>query len=175
MIHKTKEGVLGIVFSKDRTQVLLTKRRDLSIWALPGGGIEPNESIEQAAIREMAEETGYHVKPTRKIAQYLLKGYTIHHYIHFYEFHILSGNPTLSNETQEIKFFPLCALPSKLSPLHSEWIEDALPLCSQTLKKEVPITLVKIIKFLMFHPLLFARFVFIKLKTYPIIKKVRFW
>ncbi|MGY3142790.1 8-oxo-dGTP pyrophosphatase MutT (NUDIX family) [Ewingella americana] len=29
-----------------------------SYWATPGGGLEPNESFEQAAMRELQEETG---------------------------------------------------------------------------------------------------------------------
>jgi 8-oxo-dGTP pyrophosphatase MutT (NUDIX family) len=29
-----------------------------SYWATPGGGLEPNESFEQAALRELQEETG---------------------------------------------------------------------------------------------------------------------
>lgn len=29
-----------------------------SYWATPGGGLEPNESFEQAALRELLEETG---------------------------------------------------------------------------------------------------------------------
>ena len=42
--------------------VLLHLRADNGLWGLPGGGIEYGESIEQAAIREMQEETGYTVK-----------------------------------------------------------------------------------------------------------------
>lgn len=31
-------------------------------WTLPGGGIEPGEAPEDAAVREVYEETGYHVE-----------------------------------------------------------------------------------------------------------------
>lgn len=31
-------------------------------WTLPGGGVEYDESIEEAVVRELFEETGYHVE-----------------------------------------------------------------------------------------------------------------
>src|SRR5436190_18990252 len=42
-------------------QVLLVRRRYdpyESYWALPGGGLQPDETLEQAAVRELREETG---------------------------------------------------------------------------------------------------------------------
>jgi ADP-ribose pyrophosphatase YjhB (NUDIX family) len=32
-------------------RILLIKREDLEMWALPGGGVEAGESLAQAAVR----------------------------------------------------------------------------------------------------------------------------
>jgi len=47
----------GVVLD-DNGQVLLGRRADTGIWALPGGIIEPGEEPADAAVREIFEETG---------------------------------------------------------------------------------------------------------------------
>ena len=42
----------------------LPHRRDFSLWVTPGGGLNPGETFEEAALRELGEETGLDlVKP----------------------------------------------------------------------------------------------------------------
>ncbi len=44
-------------------RVLLAKRANPPrLWSLPGGKVEPGESLEQAAIREVREETGVEIE-----------------------------------------------------------------------------------------------------------------
>ena len=53
--------VAAFAFLEGAMQVLLVRRRYEpyeSYWALPGGGLHPDETLEQAAERELREETG---------------------------------------------------------------------------------------------------------------------
>ena len=45
-----------MIDKKDR--LLLFRRQPSNIWITPGGGVKPGESYEQAALRELWEETG---------------------------------------------------------------------------------------------------------------------
>ena len=53
-------GVVIAIIQQGR--VLLTQRDDFACWCLPGGAIEDAESLEQAATREVSEETGLQVE-----------------------------------------------------------------------------------------------------------------
>ncbi|MEU4229051.1 NUDIX domain-containing protein [Nonomuraea sp. NPDC026600] len=56
-------GVSAVVVD-DEGRILLQKRTDNGLWALPGGGMDLTESVPQAAVREVKEETGYDVEVT---------------------------------------------------------------------------------------------------------------
>ncbi|KAF2351640.1 NUDIX hydrolase domain [Trinorchestia longiramus] len=48
-----------VCVNEDETKVLLvTSRKDPSLWIVPGGGIEPDEAAASAAVREVKEEAG---------------------------------------------------------------------------------------------------------------------
>lgn len=50
--------------------VLMMKRTDNGLWSIPGGGMEPGETIRETAIREVREETGFEVEPEFLIGIY---------------------------------------------------------------------------------------------------------
>src|SRR5258708_6102135 len=54
----------------DAGRLLLVHRTDNDRWALPGGGHELGESIEDTAVREVKEETGINVEVTGLVGLY---------------------------------------------------------------------------------------------------------
>ena len=48
----------GAIIRDKKGRILLQKRSDYGDWGLPGGAMEPGESIEETMIREVKEETG---------------------------------------------------------------------------------------------------------------------
>jgi len=63
-------GCAAALLTVDRQRVLLVRRADNGRWAMPGGFMEPGESVAEACAREVWEETGLHVWVTRLIAVY---------------------------------------------------------------------------------------------------------
>jgi 8-oxo-dGTP pyrophosphatase MutT (NUDIX family) len=60
-INSVVPSVVAVVTdSSDR--VLMIHKTDNDLWALPGGGHEPGESIAATVLREVKEETGYDVE-----------------------------------------------------------------------------------------------------------------
>ncbi len=49
---------VGIIVCNDDSQVLWARRASRDGWQFPQGGMEPHESAEQAAYRELQEEVG---------------------------------------------------------------------------------------------------------------------
>jgi 8-oxo-dGTP pyrophosphatase MutT (NUDIX family) len=97
----------------DAGDVLLIRRTDNGNWALPGGAIEMNEAVADAAVRETLEETGVQVEVTGLLGVYSDPG----HVIHFTsndevrrEFSVVltarpvGGEPTASAESSEVRW-----------------------------------------------------------------------
>lgn len=59
-INSVVPSVVAVV-QDDAGRVLMIHKTDNNLWALPGGGHEPGESIADTVVREVKEETGYDV------------------------------------------------------------------------------------------------------------------
>jgi 8-oxo-dGTP pyrophosphatase MutT (NUDIX family) len=66
-LGRTRLGCSAAIFDESGDKILLTKRADNGEWCLPGGIVEPGESVEETCIREVWEETGLHFGQTREL------------------------------------------------------------------------------------------------------------
>lgn len=173
---KSPESIAGVIFSSDRARVLLIQRCDVPVWVLPGGGIEKGETPEQSIIREILEETGFHVKVERLVGAYSPINRLARH-THLYECAILGGEAKISNETRNVAFFLLSALPKLIPPPYREWITDAHAHLPPLQKKLQSVTYPILIKNLLLHPILVLRFLLARagfaINTGPLCDKKR--
>ena len=103
------------IVTNDVGELLLVHKTDNKLWALPGGGMDPGESIAQAAVRETKEETGIDIEVTGIVGLYT----NPHHVIAYddgevrqqfsvcFTTQLLGGQISISSETSEVEFVPL--------------------------------------------------------------------
>src|SRR6266487_7072061 len=62
-------GVFALIFD-DEGRILLGHRRDVNWWNLPGGGMEAGETVDEALLREVYEETRLEVEVGQLVGVY---------------------------------------------------------------------------------------------------------
>ena len=128
----------SVVILNDEEQVLLIFREDLRIWALPGGGLEPDETFTQAAVREVREETGYHIELLHKVGIYWRPQYPNgSNELHVFLGKIIDANMIDHDwESLAVQWFDLDALPKRLFKFAREHIEDARKVTNIPIERE---------------------------------------
>jgi 8-oxo-dGTP diphosphatase len=103
--------VAALVFIfKDGRLLMVEQGYGERFWSLPGGLVEPGETLEAAAVREMAEETGLEASLTRTIGIYLNPGTET--LAVTYAGRVLSGDPQPGNEISRCAYFAPDEIPS---------------------------------------------------------------
>lgn len=74
LLSQGRKGA-GCLVVDDKGRFLLGQRSDSGQWATPGGHVEEGESFEQAALRELQEESGIVGKNPTELLQGLYRGY----------------------------------------------------------------------------------------------------
>jgi ADP-ribose pyrophosphatase YjhB (NUDIX family) len=104
--------IVGTLPVTGRGEVMLIKRNTppgRGLWAQPGGFIEIDETVEEAAIRETREETGLIVEPTRLIGVYSRVPAAM--VVIVFEARIAGGHVTVTHEASETRPFAPDAIP----------------------------------------------------------------
>jgi 8-oxo-dGTP pyrophosphatase MutT (NUDIX family) len=116
---KTKREISagGVVYRRqdDGIEVVLASRRtrrgDLA-WGLAKGGIEDGESMEDAAVREVREETGLRAEIETSLGEtryfYVWEDVRIRKTVHFFLMRSVGGDlDDRDDEMEEVRWFPL--------------------------------------------------------------------
>ena len=119
-------GVGAAIFDEDG-RLLLQKRTDSGLWALPVGFSEVGETPAAGIAREVREETGLIVRPERLIGVYdCQRGPWLLHHLYNIVFwcSVQGGTLTPTAEAPVSEYFPRDGLPELLGH-HVQAVEDA--------------------------------------------------
>jgi 8-oxo-dGTP pyrophosphatase MutT (NUDIX family) len=116
---------VSVAVTDEQGRVLLQRRTDNGLWALPGGGVDLTESVPEAGRREVREETGYDVEITGMVGLYT----DARHIIAYSDGEVrrqfnvcltgrlIGGDLAISDESTELRWVPLDELDAL--PMHS--------------------------------------------------------
>lgn len=117
-------GAFAVIFD-DAGKVLISRRVDNGWFNLPGGGVEPDETVTEGLIREVREETGLEAEIGRLIGVYSKP--QKHEIVLTLQARVIGGELVPSDEADlHIWVAPDELDGVKLLPKHRERIEDAL-------------------------------------------------
>lgn len=109
-------GVRAIVFDEHRNSVLLVRHTYVPGFQLPGGGVEPGETMEQALARELEEEGSIILEapPVLKSIHFNSRTSRRDHVgLYFVTRFHSTGASVVNREIAEAAFYPLDALPAE--------------------------------------------------------------
>jgi 8-oxo-dGTP pyrophosphatase MutT (NUDIX family) len=107
----------GVVYRREEESIEIalaarrTRRGDLA-WGLAKGAIEPGETEEQAAVREVLEETGLEVDVESDLGDiryfYVWDGVRVRKRVHFFLMRMTGGDvQDHDTEMEDVRWFPL--------------------------------------------------------------------
>lgn len=126
VVNETSAGGVIVSVRDGHAYVAVIARRNRGgrlEWCLPKGHLEGVETAQQAAVREVSEETGIHGRVLRHLAtiDYWFSGNDrrVHKVVHHYLLEALSGTLTVENdpdqEAEKVEWVRIDKLPSRLA------------------------------------------------------------
>ena len=75
LTETTRQRAAVVILSADRILLIHRFKHGREYYIIPGGGVEPGETVEQAALREIREETGLEIQLDGKLWEYVNQGH----------------------------------------------------------------------------------------------------
>lgn len=102
-------------------RLLLAKRTDSTFWTIPGGAMEPGETIAETAVREVKEETGLDVEVVSLVGIYSNPNHVVEYsdgevrqqFSVCFACQPVGGELATSDETSEVGYFTADELEDK--------------------------------------------------------------
>ncbi|MCO5992679.1 NUDIX hydrolase [Actinoallomurus rhizosphaericola] len=109
---------VAVAVQDEQDRILLIKRSDNALWALPGGAQDIGETVTQAAAREVHEETGLDVEVINLSGIYSDPNHVIAYddgevrqeFSLCFRARPTGGTPRTSSESSEVRWFELSEL-----------------------------------------------------------------
>jgi len=134
-VNETSAGGLVVDRSGPEARAVLIGKRDRSgrlVWSLPKGHVEQGESRIQAAVREVAEETGISGAVIAELGTidywFVASGRRIHKTVHHYLLEAIDGELSANDvEVEEVAWIPLSHVTSRMEYEDERRLLDQLP------------------------------------------------
>lgn len=120
-------AAMCIIYDKEKG-ILFEKRSDNGMWCVPGGAIELGESLEQALAREVKEETSLDIANPKlfDVASNVHMIYPNKDEVYYtdvvYEVNEYEGTLKFDEESTDLKWFKINALPENIMPTQISYI-----------------------------------------------------
>lgn len=113
-VNSVVPSVVAVV-QRDDDRILVIHKVDNGLWALPGGGHDPGESITRTVVREVKEETGYDVEVDALTGIYTNPNHVMAYddgevrqqFSIAFRAHVVGGEPMTSSESDRVEWLTL--------------------------------------------------------------------
>lgn len=128
----TVDVIIEMLDRPEEPIVLVERRNAPHGWALPGGFVDVGETVEHAAVREAAEETGLKVKLMRLLGVYSDPGRDPRgHTVSVVFVAEARGTPVADDDARAVQVYPADATPA-LAFDHAVILKDYLRSCDDS-------------------------------------------
>ena len=124
--RKRRMTVEAVIFDTQGRVLLVQQGQEGRGWELPGGKVKKRESLPDAAVREVKEETGVDASPEQLVGVFFIAKENTYDWV--VRCRLAEGEQELKPNPPEIlacKFFPIDKLPKRMSGFTIDRIADA--------------------------------------------------